>query len=160
MFKPYRKLAKSSLKRARLSCMSWKCIMLASRSAMASDSSAKAGSKVLSGKEASSSPALRAELRNEDRDDGRRGVVGRDVCVLELGRLSAESFNGVDIAWRSGQIAKPAAVNMNRLLVVSTNRVSGSCETPQIVETDALLELWTGRMKINNSAAPCPAVAS
>jgi formylglycine-generating enzyme required for sulfatase activity len=79
MFKPYRKLAKLSLNRDKLSCMSWKCIIFASRSATASDNSAKAGSKVLSGKEAASPcTLLRAESRNEERDEGRRGVVGRE----------------------------------------------------------------------------------
>ena len=65
--------------------MSWKCIMLASRSATASESSAKAGSKALSGKDGGrwSSPSplpptLRcADSRKDDREDGRKGVVGR-----------------------------------------------------------------------------------
>lgn len=58
---------------------------------MASDSSAKAGSKALRGKGASPSPALRAESRNDDRDEGRSGVVGREVWERELGRLTLES---------------------------------------------------------------------
>lgn len=91
MFRPYRKLAKDSLNRARLSCISWKCIMLASKSATASDSSPKAGSNSFKGNEPSPSPALRAESRKEDRDDGRSGVVGRELRVLELGRLSLAS---------------------------------------------------------------------
>lgn len=79
MFNPYRKLAKLSLNLAKLSCISWKCIMLASRSATASESSAKAGSNVFSGNEAASPcTLLRAESRNEERDEGRRGVVGRE----------------------------------------------------------------------------------
>ena len=90
IFNPYRKLEKDSVKRERLSCMSWKCIMLASRSAMASDSSAKAGSNALSGNDASVPPALRAESRNDEREEGRRGVVGREVRDLELERLSAD----------------------------------------------------------------------
>lgn len=52
--------------------------MFASRSATASDSSEKAGSKVLSGKEGPSPWLLRAESRNEERDEGRSGVVGRE----------------------------------------------------------------------------------
>ena len=53
--------------------------MLASRSATASASSAKAGSNVLSGN-APASPCVlfRADSRKEERDDGRRGVVGRE----------------------------------------------------------------------------------
>jgi hypothetical protein len=91
MFRPYRKLAKSSLKRARLSCINWKCIMLASRSAMASESSAKAGSNVLSGNGASSLTLFRAESRKEDREEGLSGVVGRDVRVREPDRFALES---------------------------------------------------------------------
>ncbi|KAH8670473.1 hypothetical protein BGZ61DRAFT_459437 [Ilyonectria robusta] len=86
MLRPYRKLANDSLKRARLSCMTWKCIMLTSRSAMASESSAKAGSNAFRGNGASPSPALRAESRKEERDEGRSGVVGRDVRERELER--------------------------------------------------------------------------
>lgn len=58
---------------------------------MASDSSAKAGSNVLSGKDASPLTLFRAESRNEDRDEGRSGVVGRDVRVRELDRFALES---------------------------------------------------------------------
>ena len=45
MFMPYRKLAKLSLNRLKLSCISCKCMKLASRSAIESESSAKAGSR-------------------------------------------------------------------------------------------------------------------
>ena len=46
---------------------------------MASDSSAKPGSKALRGKEAVSPCTLdRAESRKDDREEGRRGVVGRE----------------------------------------------------------------------------------
>ena len=58
--------------------------MLASRSATASESSANAGSNALSGNAAAASsypyapPAARcADSRNDDRDVGRSGVVGR-----------------------------------------------------------------------------------
>jgi hypothetical protein len=44
---------------------------------MASENSANAGSKVLSGKD-SACTLLRAESRKEERDEGRRGVVGRE----------------------------------------------------------------------------------
>lgn len=64
---------------------------------MASESSANAGSKVLRGNEPSPSPAPRAESRKEDREDGRSGVVGREVRERELGRRSVESCIGVDI---------------------------------------------------------------
>jgi hypothetical protein len=57
---------------------------------MASESSAKAGSKVLRGNEPGASREPRAESRNEDRDEGRRGVVGRfreaeRLCSLDPG---------------------------------------------------------------------------
>ena len=50
MFMPYRKLAKLSLNRLKLSCISCKCMKLASRSAIESESSAKAGSRDSRGK--------------------------------------------------------------------------------------------------------------
>jgi len=86
MFNPYRKLAKLSLKRAKLSCISWKCIMFASRSAMASESSANAGSNVFNGKGASPETLSRADSLNEEREDGRSGVVGRGVRGRDVER--------------------------------------------------------------------------
>ncbi len=83
-FNPYRKLAKHSLKRARLSCISCICMKLASRSAMLSDSSAKAGSKDEIGVDAAEyEPCVGVrEERSELRDGGRRGVVGSGGGVL------------------------------------------------------------------------------
>lgn len=54
---------------------------------MASESSAKAGSNAFSGNGASCSPAPRADSRKDDRDEGRSGVVGRDVREREFERL-------------------------------------------------------------------------
>ena len=51
MFRPYRKLAKDSEKRERDSCMSWRCMKLASRSAMESARSAREGSRARSGED-------------------------------------------------------------------------------------------------------------
>lgn len=62
---------------------------------MASDSSAKAGSKVLSGNDASPETLFRAESLKEDRDEGRRGVVGREVRDRELDRFALESRRGL-----------------------------------------------------------------
>lgn len=45
MFIPYRKLAKLSLNLLKLSCINCRCMKLASRSAIESESSAKAGSR-------------------------------------------------------------------------------------------------------------------
>lgn len=84
MLSPYKKLAKLSLKRARLSCMSWKCIRFASRSATPSDSSEKAGSRALSGKAGSWARLARVESWYDEREEGLNGVVGRDVRVREL----------------------------------------------------------------------------
>jgi hypothetical protein len=85
MFMPYRNAAKDSLKRARLSCMSWSCMKLDSRSAIASLSSAKSSCRSSSGVVvASRGPLTRWALsRREERDDGRRGVVGRERGDLE-----------------------------------------------------------------------------
>lgn len=61
--------------------------MLASKSATASESSANAGSKVFRGKGSLPSTLRWADSRNEEREEGRRGVVGRDRDV-ERGRLA------------------------------------------------------------------------
>lgn len=45
MFMPYKKLAKLSLNLLKLSCINCRCMKLASRSAIESESSAKAGSR-------------------------------------------------------------------------------------------------------------------
>jgi hypothetical protein len=79
MFKPYKKLAKLSLNLAKLSCINCKCMKLASKSAIESDNSAKAGSNDSRG--ASDAPMMLdlPDSRNDDREEGRKGVVGRDV---------------------------------------------------------------------------------
>ena len=79
MFKPYKKLAKLSLNLAKLSCINCKCMKLASKSAIESDNSAKAGSNDSRG--ASDAPMMLdlPDSLSDDRDEGRRGVVGRDV---------------------------------------------------------------------------------
>lgn len=64
----------------------------ASKSAMASDSSPNWGSKALSGKGAST--LTLADSRNEERDEGRRGVVGRETLDREV-----ERFLSCDIVW-------------------------------------------------------------
>ncbi|KAK8922341.1 hypothetical protein VCV18_006395 [Metarhizium anisopliae] len=61
--------------------------MLASRSAIASESSAKAGSKAFSGNSAPPPRTLRAESRKEDREDGRSGVVGLELRAREFERF-------------------------------------------------------------------------
>lgn len=89
MFRPYKKLAKLSLKRARLSCIHCKCMKLASKSAIESDSSAKDGSNDSRG--AWDGPPMLdlPDSRKDEREDGRNGVVGRDVGLrlLEPDRL-------------------------------------------------------------------------
>ncbi len=59
MFSPYKKLAKLSLNLDRLSCISCKCMKLASRSAIESDSSAKAGSSDSKGNSEELLPAVK-----------------------------------------------------------------------------------------------------
>lgn len=81
---PYRNAPKFSLNRPKLSFRSWRCIILASRSAMLSLSSAKAGSNEASGS-SWLMPLLPAvgvvwEARRLVREGGRSGVVGRDGC--------------------------------------------------------------------------------
>ena len=83
MFMPYRKLAKLSLNRLRLSCMSCKCIRFASRSAIESDSSANAGSSDSRGKAEMPDLGVNVWLsRNEVREVGRRGVEGREGGLI------------------------------------------------------------------------------
>jgi hypothetical protein len=96
--------------------------MLASRSAIASDSSANAGSKVLRGNEASPETLSRADSRNEERDDGRSGVVGREVRVrdVERARLALESRFELGIAAGGSCISltiKEAAVFWSSVLL-------------------------------------------
>jgi hypothetical protein len=79
MFKPYRKLAKLSLNLAKLSCINCKCIKFASRSAIESDNSAKAGSNDSRGASDAPIPLDLPDSLSDDREEGRRGVVGRDV---------------------------------------------------------------------------------
>ena len=82
IFMPYKNAAKLSLNLAKLSCMSCKCIKLASRSAIESLNSANAGSSPSNGK----AEALKLWLpgvndwlsRSDVREDGRSGVEGRD----------------------------------------------------------------------------------
>jgi len=78
IFSPYKKLAKFSLNLAKLSCINCRCIKFASKSAIESDNSAKAGSKASRG--ASDAPPMLAlpDSRKEDREEGRKGVVGRE----------------------------------------------------------------------------------
>lgn len=79
MFNPYKKLAKLSLNLAKLSCINCKCMKLASKSAIESENSAKVGSNDSRG--AADAPMMLdlPDSRNDDRDEGRNGVVGRDV---------------------------------------------------------------------------------
>lgn len=81
--------------------------MLASRSAIPSDSSINACSKLFNGNEASSSPAFRAESRNDDREDGRSGVVGRGVLGREPDLLIDASLAWVAMMKQSVFLARP-----------------------------------------------------
>ncbi len=53
---------------------------------MASERSANAGSNVFRGKVASPETLFLAASRKDDREDGRSGVVGRDVRVRDVER--------------------------------------------------------------------------
>lgn len=87
MFIPYRKLAKLSLNLLRLSCINCKCMKLASRSAIESESSAKDGSSDSSGKTEVPFWGVKVWLsRSEVRELARRGVVGL-LRVADVERL-------------------------------------------------------------------------
>lgn len=78
MFMPYRKPAKLSEKRAKLSCINCSCMKFCSKSAMASLSSANPSWSPSSALPEDAAPRPRCTLsRNDDLEDGRRGVVGR-----------------------------------------------------------------------------------
>lgn len=68
--------------------MSCRCMKFASRSAMLSESSAKAGSKEESGEEVLYGLGVEGPERREVRDEGRSGVVGREGGLeVEVERL-------------------------------------------------------------------------
>ena len=78
ILRPYKKLAKLSLNLARLSCISWTCMKLASRSVIESANSANAGSRDSRGVYDAPPTLDLPESRRDDREDGRRGVDGRE----------------------------------------------------------------------------------
>ena len=96
IFIPYKKLAKLSLNLLRLSCISCKCMMFASRSAIESENSAKAGSNDSRGKIEWPEGVL---SRNELRERGRSGVEGRDGGLEREAETERLGF------WRSITIA-------------------------------------------------------
>ena len=74
--------------------------MLASRSATASESSAKAGSKAFSGKGSWPSTLRWADSRKDEREEGRRGVVGRERELERARRvLSWPSLADMTVMW-------------------------------------------------------------
>ena len=79
--------------------MSCKCMRLASRSAIESASSANCGSRASSGASFCELVdwAWVVEARKEEREEGRRGVVGRDVGERERVRLRGWVGRGWDI---------------------------------------------------------------
>lgn len=91
--------------------------MLASRSATASESSANAGSKTFNGKGSLPSTLRWADSRKEEREEGRRGVVGRDRDV-ERGRRTLSWPSFADI----GAGLKPIVV-----CVVESRMFSSDC---------------------------------
>ncbi len=83
MFIPYKKLAKLSLNLLKLSCINCRCMKLASRSAIESESSANAGSRESRGN--AEEPVLGVNVwlsRRDVRELGRRGVEGREGGLL------------------------------------------------------------------------------
>lgn len=106
IFSPYKKLAKLSLNLDRLSCMICISPISASSVAIASESSAKAGSRTFRGNE-SSAEGLPCW---EPREDRRRGVAGR-----ELGReLEDFTFLPVEIENWTGVVVEGDAIGRSR----------------------------------------------
>jgi hypothetical protein len=79
MFKPYRNAPKLSPNLAKLSCMMLRYVMLASKSAILSASSANCFSSASSGVALSRCAELENDPRNDEREGGRNGVRGRGV---------------------------------------------------------------------------------
>lgn len=79
IFSPYRKDAKFSVNLERLSFMMLRFIMFPSRSERESESSAKDGSKASMGTFPPPRKLALPDSRRDDREEGRRGVVGRDI---------------------------------------------------------------------------------
>lgn len=106
MFIPYKKLAKLSLNLLKLSCINCRCIKLASRSAIESESSAKAGSRESRGN--AEEPVLGVKVwlsRRDVRELGRRGVEGREGGLLreaEVERLGLGKSIFEGSGWRFG----------------------------------------------------------
>lgn len=101
MFMPYRKAPKHSLKRFKLSCSNCRCIILASRSAIPSANSPKAGSSASRGR-AVSVKALAwvgvvVEARRLVRDGGRSGVVGREGRLLRVREADRAREGGAEV---------------------------------------------------------------
>ncbi|CAL3971694.1 unnamed protein product [Diplocarpon coronariae] len=98
MFNPYKKLAKFSEKRERLSFRTCMFMKLSSKSAIESDSSANEGSNASRG--AYDAPPMLAfpDSRKDEREEGRRGVVGREIGlrVPEVDLLMLGSPWGVE----------------------------------------------------------------
>ena len=106
IFIPYRNAPKFSLNRPRLSFSSCRCIIFASRSAMLSLNSAKAGSREFSGKSELACDMLPLGVvwlaRKLVRDGGLRGVVGRDgTRVRECDELRCRPLEG---GWPAGVV--------------------------------------------------------
>ena len=66
---------------------------------MASDSSAKAGSKELRGNEGPPLALALADSRKEERDEGRRGVVGRETLVRDVERFRSCDMVFAFLVW-------------------------------------------------------------
>lgn len=90
MFMPYKNPAKLSLNRARLSCISCSCTKFCSKSAIASLSSANPSCRPSSALEVEALRERCALSRRELREDGRRGVVGRERGERERRRWERE----------------------------------------------------------------------
>jgi hypothetical protein len=100
IFIPYRKLAKLSLNRLRLSCINCKCMKLASRSAIESDNSANAGSRHSNGK--AEVPALGVNVwlsRRDVRELGRKGVEGREGGLLRDADVEGFGLGTFMVGW-------------------------------------------------------------
>lgn len=84
---------------------------------MASDSSAKAGSKALRGNDGPPLVLALADSRKEERDEGRSGVVGRETLVRDVERFRSCDMILVSIVvvYRRGSVAFLSVVMIDEL---------------------------------------------
>lgn len=124
---------------------------------MASDSSAKAGSKALRGNEGPLLAIALADSRKEERDEGRRGVVGRETLVRDVERFRSCDMILVSMVSMVVGSRKACGVILGawRVTWAALAWVSGSDALLSRL-TPGLLKLFWGRWRGSYRQPPLP----